>query len=59
MYDVVSMIIEGKKESVRKPKLSDIFVMDKKKSVVKNKQKKTKTNGQDITGDKKKKPKVK
>jgi hypothetical protein len=53
------MIIEGKKESVRKPKLSDIFVMDKKKSVVKNKQKKTKTNGQDITGDKKKKPKVK
>jgi hypothetical protein len=49
------MIIEDKKESVRKPKLSDVFVMDKKKSVVKNKKKKTKTNGKDITGDKKKK----
>lgn len=59
MYDLVSMIIEDKKESVRKPKLSDVFVMDKKKSVVKNKQKKTKTNGKDITGNKKKKPKVK
>lgn len=59
MYDVVSMIIEDKKESIRKPKLSDVFVMDKKKSVVKNKQKKTKTNGKDITGDKKKTPKVK
>jgi len=51
-------LMYSEKKTQKKPKLSDVFVMDKKISVVKNKQKKTKTNGKDITGDKKKKPKA-
>ena len=52
----MTMMYGGKKEIVRKPKLSDVFVIDKKKSVVNNKKKKT--NGQDIGRDKKKKSKA-
>jgi hypothetical protein len=57
MNDLMALMYSEKKTQ-KKPKLSDVFVMDKKISVVKNKQKKTKTNGKDITGDKKKKPKA-
>ena len=51
-------LMNGEKKTPRKPKLSDVFEMDKKKSIVNNKKKKTKTNGKDITGNKKKKPKA-
>jgi hypothetical protein len=57
MNDLMALMY-GEKKTPKKPKLSDVFVMDKKKSDVKNKKKKTKTNGKDITGDKKKKPKA-
>ena len=56
MYDLMTMMYGDKKEIVRKPKLSDVFVIDKKKSVVNNKKKKT--NGKDIGRDKKKKSKT-
>lgn len=55
MYDLMTMMYGDKKEIVKKPKLSDVFVIDKKKSVV---NKKKKTNGKDITRNKKKKSKA-
>ena len=57
MNDLMALMNVDKK-TPKKPKLSDVFVMDKKISDVNNKKKKTKTNGKDITGDKKKKPKA-
>jgi hypothetical protein len=57
MNDLMALM-NGEKKTPKKPKLSDVFVMDKKISVVNNKKKKTKTNGKDITGNKKKKPKA-
>lgn len=56
MYDLMTMMYGEKKEIKKKQKLSDVFVMSKKKSVVKNK--KQKTNGKDPQGNKKKKSKA-
>jgi hypothetical protein len=54
MYDLIGI---SKNDKVKKLKLSDVFEMDKKKSSVNNKKKKT--NGKDFKGNKKKKPKSK
>jgi hypothetical protein len=54
MYDMIALVYGEEKKVHKKPKLSDVFVMNKKKSNVNNKKKKT--DGKDSQGNKKKKP---
>lgn len=55
MYGIIGM----EKPSKKKLKLSDVFIMDKKKSQVKNKNKKeTKQNGKDTSKNTRGKPKA-
>ena len=51
---MIALVYGEEKKVHKKPKLSDVFVMNKKKSNLNNKKKKT--DGKDSKGNKKKKP---